>query len=155
MTIINQSQIIQYWGYPVEVYDVTTSDGYILTVQRIPRGRHDSETGNKRRAVFLQHGLLGSSSQWITNLPHQSLGFVLADRGFDVWLGNSRGNVYALKHEHLSTDSDKFWDFRYVTVAIPLFHSGVINGSGVINCEMKYSLAYSLNLCVGRMHVYN
>jgi pimeloyl-ACP methyl ester carboxylesterase len=92
----------------VEEYDVTTSDGYILTVQRIPRGRYDNETGIKRPVVFLQHGLLGSSSQWITNLPNQSLGFVLADRGFDVWLGNA----YALKHERMSTDSDKFWDFR-------------------------------------------
>ncbi|VDM77088.1 unnamed protein product [Strongylus vulgaris] len=32
-------EIIQYWGYPVEVHKVLTMDGYILTLHRIPYGR--------------------------------------------------------------------------------------------------------------------
>lgn len=28
----NVTQLIQYWGYPVEQHDVTTPDGYILSV---------------------------------------------------------------------------------------------------------------------------
>ena len=41
--------------------------------------------------------------------------FQLSDLGFDVWLGNSRGNIYS--REHISLDADKdldYWNFSYV-----------------------------------------
>lgn len=68
-----QPKIIARWGYPVETHSVTTEDGYVLTLHRIPHGRNETEKSTKR-VVFLQHGLLASSSTWITNLPHLSLG---------------------------------------------------------------------------------
>ena len=37
--------------------------------------------------VLLQHGLIDSAATWVMNMPKQSLGFVLADQGYDVWLG--------------------------------------------------------------------
>ena len=107
-----QTQMINYNGYPAEEYNVTTDDGYILTIQRIPHGRQESYCSGPRPVILVQHGLLCSSSNWVSNLPNESFGFILADKGFDVWLGNVRGNTYGLHHVNFSVDSDAFWDFR-------------------------------------------
>jgi len=105
--------MITYNGYPVESHDVITDDGYILSVQRIPYGRHDNcKNVTSKPVVFLQHGLLASATNWVTNLPNESFGFVLADKCFDVWLGNMRGNTYCRRHVKYSVKSSEFWDFR-------------------------------------------
>ena len=63
--------------------------------------------------VFLQHGLSDSSATWVINFANQSLAFVLADSGYDVWLGNMRGNTYGRRHETLTPKDEAFWDFSF------------------------------------------
>ncbi|KFG31844.1 triacylglycerol lipase [Toxoplasma gondii GAB2-2007-GAL-DOM2] len=47
----------------------------------------------ERPLVFLQHGLLESSLNWVSG-GAESLAFLLVENGCDVWLGNNRGNEY-------------------------------------------------------------
>ncbi|XP_049273012.1 lipase lipl-1 [Rhipicephalus sanguineus] len=82
-------------------------------IQRIPHGRIRIPAPWHRKPVaFLMTALACSSADFVVNMPDQSLAFILADHGFDVWLGNVRGNFYS-KHVRLKKRQRKFWDFSF------------------------------------------
>ncbi|XP_077292787.1 lipase 3-like [Arctopsyche grandis] len=81
-------------------------------MHRIPNGKIPTK-GNKI-PVLVMHGLMSSSADWVVNGPGKALGYILADEGYDVWIGNARGNYYSRKHVSMNPDTDsKFWKFSW------------------------------------------
>ncbi|KAM3192512.1 hypothetical protein ACQJBY_069631 [Aegilops geniculata] len=108
------------YGYPCEDHKVTTEDGYILSLKRIPHGHDtDNSTGDEktRQPILLFHGLFVDGVSWLLGTPDQSLGFILADGGFDVWLANTRGTNTSRKHTSLSPKNPAFWDWSWDQIA--------------------------------------
>jgi pimeloyl-ACP methyl ester carboxylesterase len=120
-TNMDAVNLIIYNGYEPQYHQVQTEDGYLLGVIRIQNGTDPSVSAAGKNgikpAVLLQHGLLASCTSYLTNIKTQALAYVLADAGFDVWLANSRGNVYSRNHIHMSPSDDKFWDFSWDQMA--------------------------------------
>ncbi|CAK7897221.1 sterol esterase Tgl1p [[Candida] anglica] len=98
------------FGYNIESHIVKTTDNYLLTLHHLVRP--ESHIPRNGKVIYLHHGLLMSSDIWVTMLErHLNLPYLLHDLGYDVWLGNNRGNKYSQKHLFYKTNSEKFWDF--------------------------------------------
>lgn len=93
-----------------EQHTTTTSDGYILTLFRMKK----QSTKSGARVAFLQHGLFADAFTWIMH-DKESLAVVLANQGYDVWLGNNRGSQFSRTHKTLDIHKDykKFFDYSF------------------------------------------
>lgn len=106
----NLQEICNLFGYDVESHVVRTKDDYLLTLQRITRPENPVPRNGK--VVYMHHGLLMCSEIWVTMIEEKcNLPFLLYNLGYDVWLGNNRGNKYSHKHLYRRLDSEEFWNF--------------------------------------------
>ncbi|KAH8282127.1 hypothetical protein KR054_005717 [Drosophila jambulina] len=97
--------LIGKYGFPAENHYINTDDGYKLCMHRIPR------PGGM--PVLLVHGLMSSSASWVQLGPNSGLAYLLYLKGYDVWMLNTRGNIYSRGNlkDHIS--ESKYWDFSY------------------------------------------
>jgi hypothetical protein len=79
--------------YHAEEHFVTTPDGYVLGLHRIPVSNlndgADEVRNHRLRPVLILHGFMHSSEAFtIRQRTADSLPLVLNNAGYDVWLGN-------------------------------------------------------------------
>ncbi|KAG7394254.1 cholesterol esterase [Phytophthora boehmeriae] len=105
---------------------------------RLPKTHAESQTAGdaaaNKPAVLLQHGLLDSSYTFVCNFRNQSLAYILADAGYDVWLGNNRGTTWSREHlDYNADEGTEFWDFSWEDMGkydLPAEIEYVLNTSG-------------------------
>jgi len=95
--------VITALGYPYEALRVTTEDGHILLLERIPRP-------SSQKVLYLQHGMFDSSLGWVSNGVVGSQAFAAFDQGYDVFLGNFRG-LASREHVNPNISARSYWHY--------------------------------------------
>lgn len=140
-------ELCELYGYSAEEHVVQTKDGYLLGLHRLGwrRGEEDVKVNMgpnsvQKRVVYLHHGLLMNSEVWVCLTEKaRCLPFLLVDQGYDVWLGNNRGNKYSKKSMHHAPTENEFWDFSMDQFA---FHDIPDSINYVLTTTGQPSLSY-------------
>ena len=107
--------IIKRHKYSSRLVPVETADGYKLHMFQLINTQHPAmlNKDKDRAPVLLQHGLIDSSDSWVINKPEWSLAYFLLENGYDVWIGNNRGNKYCKTHKTPKISNKEFWDYSF------------------------------------------
>ncbi|PNW80408.1 hypothetical protein CHLRE_07g316526v5 [Chlamydomonas reinhardtii] len=111
------------------------SDGYHLALFRLvlnqpgrsgaspsstPAWQQQPQRGGRppRPPVLLHHGFPLSANAWLALPREEGLPYLLADRGYDVWILSERGSTHSLSHDSLSPNSKEFWRYTADDMAL-------------------------------------
>uniref|UniRef100_J3LWF7 Lipase n=1 Tax=Oryza brachyantha TaxID=4533 RepID=J3LWF7_ORYBR len=138
------------FGYACEEHTVTTEDGYILSLQRIPSGRGETTAtaAGGKVPVLLQHGLMMDGVTWLMNSPDESLGYILADNGYDVWIANTRGTVYSRRHISLASTDSAYWNWSWDELASNDLPAGGKDGYSQAGQQKMHYVGHSLGTLI-------
>ena len=124
--------------YNIENHFMNTKDGYRLQIFRV---RLVEEELNKlptnlrknfNQVILMQHALVDSADSYFFS-GEKSQGYYFVNKGYDVWLGNNRGNKYshATDGKNLeSSEKENFWDYSFHEMGIydvPAMYEYILN----------------------------
>ncbi|KAK5113415.1 hypothetical protein LTR62_003515 [Meristemomyces frigidus] len=140
-------ELCNLYGYYAEEHIVQTGDGYLLGLHRLGwrRGEEDQRVNSgpdslRKKVVYLHHGLMMNSEVWVClTEKERCLPFMLVEQGYDVWLGNNRGNKYSKKNLHHAPTSTAFWNFSMDQFA---FHDIPDSINYILTTTSQPSLSY-------------
>ena len=122
-------------GWASESYTVKTSDNYVSQLFRIP-GKIGEDRSKKKPAVLMMHGIECNSMFYMLNTVDKNPAWIMAEQGYDVWLGNNRGNNFAIYNTELSHKDKEFWDFSWEEMGThdtPAFIDFILGKTGLKN----------------------
>ncbi|XBW37241.1 hypothetical protein QEN19_002824 [Hanseniaspora menglaensis] len=132
----------------METHVVKTQDNYLLQIHRIPFNQKRLKGVSYKGAVYLQHGLLMCSNIWLCHSEDpmkNNLPLYLNALGFDVWMGNNRGNRYSSKNVNIERHTEKFWNFsldEFAMYDIPDSLHYILNCISLENKNSKKSMGF-------------
>ncbi|KAF2758870.1 alpha/beta-hydrolase [Pseudovirgaria hyperparasitica] len=140
-------ELCALYGYYAEEHIVQTGDGYLLGLHRLGwrKGEEHVRVNSgpdslKKKVVYMHHGLLMNSDVWVCITEKERvLPFLLVEQGYDVWLGNNRGNKYSKKSINCSPADVKFWNFSMDQFA---FHDIPDSVNYILETTHQSSLSY-------------
>lgn len=103
-------------GHTWELHEVQTEDGWTLAMFRI--------LGNESKVadpIIVQHSWGQDAHSWLAEGANTGAAWPLqlVERGYDVWMPNSRGTRYSNVNEKDGEWSDiERWDFSYVEMGL-------------------------------------
>ena len=68
-------------------------------------------------------------TQWVSNDADKANAFILADAGYDVWMGNNRGSTFSKGHTKYTRHDFEYWQFyqeEMGTIDVPTFIDFII-----------------------------
>lgn len=101
-------------GLTFESHIITAKDGFNLSLHRCYLSTGDA-LPRERLPVIVMHGLMQDSESLLCG-GSSSLASALARAGFDVWLGNNRGNKYSSPGQNGNRVDE--WDFSIDELAM-------------------------------------
>ena len=106
---------MEEFKYTWEAFEVTTEDGYILTTFHITGSTETGPFTPTYNPVLIQHGNLQDAASWLASYNEgKPMPLILADHGYDIWMGNNRGTEYSRGNANgLTTDSEEYWAFDF------------------------------------------
>lgn len=122
--------MVQAEGYTIEAHSVRTADNYTVVLYHMPphqdpynqrrRRRRRRRSADSSNVVFLMHGLFNSAADWLLFGPRYSFGYILANAGYDVWLGNARGTLPSRRLQAASAGSSRthYWSFSFHEIGL-------------------------------------
>jgi pimeloyl-ACP methyl ester carboxylesterase len=105
--------------YETDKYTVTTADGYENQLFRVRLAKEVRDNlinppKWENRVVLLMHGVIDSADGWFVNPDKEnSIARELLEQGYDLWVGNNRGNKYSQGHSDPTISKTNYWNFSW------------------------------------------